>query len=43
MADHGAPMDNKAHEQTYSGFLTLLKVSMVVIAITTAIVIALIK
>lgn len=28
-ADHGAPMDYKAHDETYSGFLTLLKVGTI--------------
>lgn len=31
--DHGAPMDYKAHIQTYGGFLTVLKVGMVLSAI----------
>ena len=31
--DHGAPMDYKAHNNTYSGFLTLLKVGTIASAL----------
>lgn len=41
-ADNGAQMDQKAHEQTYSGFITMLKVGSAITIITTAIVIILI-
>ncbi len=41
-ADHGAPMDYKAHNQTYGGFLTLLKVGTIASIAVTAIVILLI-
>ena len=37
-----AEMDYPAHERNYSGFLRLLKISMVVIAIIAAIVITII-
>jgi hypothetical protein len=40
--DHGAPMDYKAHNQTYGGFLTLLKVGTIVSAITGLLVVFLI-
>ena len=29
MADKGAPMDYKAHNQTFSGFITLMKVGTI--------------
>lgn len=32
-ADHGAPMDYKAHNETYVGFLTLFKVGAIVSAL----------
>lgn len=41
-ADHGAPMDYKAHNQTYDGFLTLLKVGTIASILVTAIVILII-
>jgi len=40
--DHGAPMDYKAHDNTYAGFLTLLKVGAVLSALTGLLVIFLI-
>lgn len=40
--DHGAPMDYKAHEGTYSGFLTLFKIGTVLSALTGLLVIFLI-
>lgn len=40
--DHGAEMDYKAHEGTYSRFLGLLKWTMLFTAITVALVIVLI-
>lgn len=40
--DHGAPMDYTAHNQTYGGFLTLLKVGTIVSAITGLLVVFLI-
>ena len=40
--DHGAPMDYKAHNNTYSGFLNLLKVGTVLSALTGILVILLI-
>lgn len=40
--DHGAPMDYKAHNNTYSGFLTLFKVGTVLAALTGLLVIFLI-
>ena len=42
-ADHGAPMDNKAHEETYTGFLTLLKVGTIASALIGFLVIFLIS
>jgi hypothetical protein len=42
-ADHGAPMDYKAHNETYSGFLTLLKVGTIASAIVAIIVVFLIS
>lgn len=41
-ADNGVQMDQKAHERTYSGFITMLKVSTAITVITTAIIILLI-
>ncbi|QTH22057.1 aa3-type cytochrome c oxidase subunit IV [Rhizorhabdus wittichii] len=40
--DHGAPMDYKGHNQTYSGFITLLKVGTIASALTGLLVIFLI-
>nr|WP_083434394.1 aa3-type cytochrome c oxidase subunit IV [Sphingomonas sp. Y57] len=31
--DHGAPMDYEGHNQTYSGFITLLKVGTIASAL----------
>ena len=42
-ADHGAPMDYKAHNETYSGFLTLFKVGTIVAALVGFVVIMLIS
>lgn len=39
---NGAKFEIKAHEQTYGGFVSLLKISAIVTAIATAIVIYLI-
>ena len=41
-ADGGAQLDQQAHENTYSGFLTMLKVGTAISVITAAIVIILI-
>jgi hypothetical protein len=41
-ADNGVQMDQKAHEQTYNGFITALKISTAITVITTAIIIILI-
>ena len=40
--NHGAPMDYKAHNGTYAGFLTLLKIGTVLSALTGLLVIFLI-
>jgi len=40
--DHGAPMDYKAHNNTYSGFLTLLKVGTIASALVGLLVVFLI-
>lgn len=40
--DHGAPMDYDGHNQTYSGFVTLLKVATIISVITGLLVIFLI-
>jgi len=40
--NHGAPMDYKAHNQTYSGFLTLLKVGTIASALVGLLVVFLI-
>jgi hypothetical protein len=42
-ADHGPPMDYKAHNQTYAGFLTLFKVGTVASALVAILVIFLIS
>ena len=42
MAAEGAPMDNKAHEKTYTGFLTMLKVGTVITVIATVAVVLII-
>ncbi len=42
-ADHGAPMDYKAHNATYGGFLTLLKVGTIGSCLVAALVIILIS
>jgi hypothetical protein len=42
-ADHGAPMDYKAHNETYAGFLTLFKVGTIVSALVGIVVIMLIS
>lgn len=41
-ADHGAPMDYKAHNETYAGFLTLFKVGTIVSALAAIVVVLLI-
>ena len=41
-ADNGVQMDQKAHEKTYGGFITMLKVGSAITIITTAIIIILI-
>jgi len=41
-ADHGAPMDYKAHHQTYAGFLTLFKIGTAVSIVAAVVVILLI-
>ena len=41
-AENGTQMDQKAHEQTYGGFITMLKVGSAITIITTAIIIILI-
>lgn len=40
--DHGAPMDYKAHNQTYSGFLSLFKWGTILTALTGILVVFLI-
>jgi hypothetical protein len=40
--DHGAPMDYKAHTNTYGGFVTLFKVGTIVSALVGLLVIFLI-
>ena len=40
--DHGAPMDYKAHNATYSGFMTLLKVGTIASALVGLLVVFLI-
>ena len=40
--DHGAPMDYKAHNNTYSGFLSLLKWGTILSALTGLLVVFLI-
>ena len=40
--DHGAPMDDKAHNTTYSGFLSLLKWGTILSALTGLLVVFLI-
>jgi hypothetical protein len=40
--DHGAPMDYKAHNNTYSGFITLLKVGTIASALVGLLVVFLI-
>jgi hypothetical protein len=42
-ADHGAPMDYKAHSQTYAGFLTLFKVGTIASALVAILVVFLIS
>jgi hypothetical protein len=42
MAENGAKMDFKAHEQTYEGFIRMFKVGTVCCAVIAAIVILLI-
>lgn len=42
-ADYGTPMDYKAHNQTYAGFLTLFKVGTVASALVAVLVIFLIS
>lgn len=42
MAAEGASMDNKAHEKTYSGFITMFKVGTAISVIVAAIVVLLI-
>ena len=37
--DHAPAMDYPAHERNYTGFLSLLKMGMVAVAIVTAIVV----
>ena len=41
-ADSGSGFDNKAHEQTYGGFLSLLKVGTIASAVLAVIVVLLI-
>lgn len=41
-AEGSASMDNKAHEKTYAGFLTMLKIGTAISVITAAIVVLLI-
>lgn len=41
-ADGGAPMDQKAHVETYKGFLTMLKIGTAISILTAAAVIILI-
>jgi hypothetical protein len=41
-ADNGVQMDQKAHEKTYGGFITMLKIGTAITVITAAIVIFLI-
>jgi hypothetical protein len=42
MAAEGASMDNKAHEKTYAGFITMFKVGTAISVIVAAIVVLLI-
>jgi hypothetical protein len=41
-ANGGAQMDQRAHEQTYKGFLTMLKIGTAISIVTAAVVIILI-
>ena len=41
-ADNGAKMDIKAHEQTYDGFIRMMKIGLVLTLVTAAVVILLI-
>jgi len=42
VADGGAPMDQQAHEKTYTGFLTMLKIGTAISVLVAAAVILLI-
>ncbi|TZG28813.1 aa3-type cytochrome c oxidase subunit IV [Sphingomonas montanisoli] len=42
MADKGAPMDYKAHNQTFAGFVTLIKVGTIASALVGLLVVILI-
>jgi hypothetical protein len=42
MAAEGASMDNKVHEKTYAGFITMFKVGTAISVIVAAIVVLLI-